>query len=208
MAFNAVSMSQLVEIISGTLIVPSASYALFAEGIAGLIESASYAIFADTARSSSYSATSSYFSGNVVSSSYALSSSYAVSSSYSLNTLSSSYALSSSYSIKPTVIAFACSDETTQIVSGSALGTFYIPYSLTVSNIKASLTISGSSSSSVDILKNGTTVFAAPMIISASAYTGSRIPTLSSFNSDDRIQVDLNAAGTDAAGLKIYILGN
>lgn len=109
---------------------------------------------------------------------------------------------------KPTVIAFACSDETTQIVSGSALGTFYMPYSLTVSNIKASLTLSGSSSSSLDILKNGGTVFAAPMIISASYYTASRIPTSTDFNSGDRIQVDLNEAGTSAAGLKIYILGN
>lgn len=159
-------------------------------------------------------------SGSVVSSSYALSASFstnsltasyvanAISSSYTNTALSASYALSSSYSIKPTVIAFACSDETTQLVSGSALGTFYMPYSLTVSNIKASLTISGSSSSSLTILKNGGTVFLAPMIISASAYTGSRIPTSSNFNSDDRIQVDLNTAGTNAAGLKIYILGN
>ncbi len=119
--------------------------------------------------------------------------------------ITSSYAASLT---KPSVIAFACSDETTQLVSGSALGTFYMPYSLAVSNIKASLTISGSSSSSIDILKNGTTVFAAPMIISASYYTASRVPTVTGFNSGDRIQVDLNTAGTSAAGLKIYILGN
>ena len=193
MAFNAVSMSQLVEIISGTLPVPSASYALFAEGIAGLIESASHAIFADTARSSSYSATSSYFSGNVVSSSYAL---------------SSSYSLTASYFTKPTVIAFACSDETTELVSGSALGTFYMPYDLYVSKIKASLTLSGSSESLVDIKKNGTTVLGGALSISASYYTGSSVPLVGNFASDDRITIDLNLAGTGSAGLKIYILGN
>jgi hypothetical protein len=171
MSFNAVSMSQLSEIISGTLSVPTASYALFAEGIAGLIESASHANFSDTARSSSYAATASYFT-------------------------------------KPMVIAFACSDETTTLQSGSALGTFYMPYNLTASDIKASLTLSGSSSSYVNILKNGITVFSTPMIISASYYTASNIPSTTDFNSGDRIQIDLNLAGTGSAGLKIYILGN
>ena len=109
---------------------------------------------------------------------------------------------------KPNVIAFACSDETTELISGSALGTFYMPYSLTVSNIKASLTITGSSDSAVDILKNGTTVFTSAMIISASVNTGSLVPTVTSFNSDEKIQIDLNTAGTGSAGLKIYILGN
>lgn len=205
MPFNAVSMSMLSDIISGTFFIPTASHALTADSIAGVISnaiSASYADFSDTARSSSYASTSSYYSGIIISSSYALSSSYGKTS------LSASYALTSSYSIKPTVIAFACSDETTQLVSSSALGTFYMPYDLTVSNIKASLTLSGSSSSSVDILKNNTTVFAAPMIISASYYTASIVPIVTVFNSGDRIQVDLNLAGTGSAGLKIYILGN
>lgn len=109
---------------------------------------------------------------------------------------------------KPVTIAFACSDENTQLSASTDIATFYMPHSLNVTNIKASLNISGSTSSSLDIRKNGTTVFDAPMIISASAYTASRVPITSSFASDDRIAVDLNTAGTSAAGLKIYILGN
>lgn len=131
-----------------------------------------------------------------------------VSSSYSL---SSSYSQTSSYAIelqKPTVITIACSDEVTQLQTGSALTTFYMPYDMVVSKIKASLTNSGSTSSSINVLKNGNTVFSSSLIINAFSYTGSQIPTTSLFLSDDRIQINLNSAGIGATGLKIYVLGH
>jgi len=115
---------------------------------------------------------------------------------------------SASYLVKPTAVAYACSDETTPLTASDAVSTFYMPYDLNVENVKASLTATGSNSASIDILKNGSTIFTSYMIISASVYTGSLVPFSQSFSENDRIAVDLKEVGDGLTGLKIYILGH
>ena len=109
--------------------------------------------------------------------------------------------------IKQATIALAASDETTQLVSTQNAATLYIPYELHILNIKASLNTSGSESCSIDVKRNGGTLFTSPLIISASEYTGSLVPTSSYIAEDDRITIDIVDAGIGATGLKVYLLG-
>jgi len=133
--------------------------------------------------------------------------SYVYSASTAYLATTASYALTASYINKPEVIAFACSDEITPLTASNNLITFYMPYKLDVSNIKASLTSTGSNSCSLDIMLNNSNVFSSPLIISASSYTGSLVPVSQSFNEDSKISVDLKTTGDGLTGLKIYILG-
>ena len=109
--------------------------------------------------------------------------------------------------IKQATITLVCSDEITPLTASNALTTFYMPYDLNVLNVKCSLNASGSESTSIDIKRNGNTIFNAPMLISASEYTGSLVPVSSSLLENDRIVVDLISTGTGSAGLKVYLLG-
>jgi len=63
MYYNAVSMSQLSEIISGSRLVPSASYAVTAS-YALTSDASGSSVSASYAESSSYAVTASYFSGS------------------------------------------------------------------------------------------------------------------------------------------------
>jgi len=109
--------------------------------------------------------------------------------------------------IKQATIALACSDETSPLTASLNATTFYMPYELHILNVKASLNASGSNSCSIDIKNNGGTIFSAPLIISASNYTGSLVPTSSLILENDRITVDIISTGTGSTGLKVYLLG-
>lgn len=109
--------------------------------------------------------------------------------------------------IKQATITLACSDEDTQITIKNNVMTFYMPYSMDLVNVKASLNSSGSTSTSIDIKKNNNSIFASPMIISASTYVATLVPSTIKLNEDDRISVDIISAGTGAKGLKVSLLG-
>lgn len=109
--------------------------------------------------------------------------------------------------IKQATIALACSDETSPLTASLNAATFYMPYELHILNIKASLNATGSESCSIDVKRNGSTLFTSPLIISASEFTGSLVPTSSYLAEDSRITVDILSTGTGSAGLKVYIMG-
>jgi hypothetical protein len=115
-------------------------------------------------------------------------------------------------STTPCDISFAISDETTQITSGSSKVILYAPYSFTLTNVKASLSISGSTQSQFDVNINDSSVLSTKISIDAnenrSVDAGTQ-PVISSstINENDKISVDIDVAGTGAAGAKIYLIG-
>ena len=108
----------------------------------------------------------------------------------------------------PYSLAFAASDETTAIVSGNSVTTLYAPIDFDVTKVKVSLSTSGSSTTTIDVKKNGTTILSSPISLSSGVFVNSTTSISSgSFDEDDRITVDITAAGTDAAGVKVYLVG-
>lgn len=108
----------------------------------------------------------------------------------------------------PMDISFAISDETTAITSGTSKITLYAPYDFEITKVKASLTTSGSSTSTFDVNVGGSSVLTSALDLTSGTFVNSTTGiTSSSVTEDDKITVDIDAAGTDAAGAKIYIIG-
>jgi hypothetical protein len=108
----------------------------------------------------------------------------------------------------PYSLAFAASDETTAIVTGTSVTTLYAPIDFDVTKVKVSLSTSGSSTTTIDVKKNGTTILSSPISLSSGVFVNSTTSiSAGTFNEDDRITVDITAAGTDAAGVKVYLIG-
>lgn len=108
----------------------------------------------------------------------------------------------------------ACSDETTPITTGNAKVTFRMPYAFTLTEIpRASLTTASSSGTpTVDINEAGVSIFSTRITIDANEKTSftAAVPAVlsdSSLANDAEITVDIDVAGTGAAGLKVYIIG-
>lgn len=113
-------------------------------------------------------------------------------------------------------IQLALSDETTTITTGTGKLTFRMPYACKFTKIpRINLnTVSSSGLVTVDIKKNGTTIFSTLLTIDANEKTSVTALTpcvLSSnpttFADDDEISFDITVAGTGAKGLKatLYI---
>ena len=108
--------------------------------------------------------------------------------------------------------SFAISDETTQITSGATKLTFYAPYAMNITNAYASISASGSTGSQFDIENNGTTIFSTEITIDANEFHSSDagtppVITGTTVSQFDKLTVDIDSAGTGAAGAKIYIVG-
>lgn len=108
--------------------------------------------------------------------------------------------------------SFALSDETTQIVTGNSVTTIYAPRGFNLTNVKASLTTSGSSISEFDIKVNGVSILSTNITIDANENSSSTalvppVITSSSVSDNDKITVDIIQAGTGATGAKIYLIG-
>ena len=107
----------------------------------------------------------------------------------------------------------AASDETTAITTGVAKLTFISPASFTVTGVTASLTTAGTTLSTVDVNKAGTTIFStAKLTIDANEKNSTTAATPAvitggTWNQFDEITVDIDGAGTDAAGLKLLFTG-
>jgi len=108
-------------------------------------------------------------------------------------------------------IQLALSDETTAITTGTGKLTFRMPYACKFTKIpRINLnTVSSSGLVTVDIKKNGTTIFSTLLTIDANEKTSVTAATpcvLSSnpttFADDDEISFDITVAGTGAKGLK------
>lgn len=113
----------------------------------------------------------------------------------------------------PYDISFAISDETTAITVGTNKLTFYAPRAFTITKVVATLSQSGSTSSDFDVNKNGSTIFTRRPTIDANEFhsddASAGVPILSTTSVlyKDKITIDIDSAGTGAAGAKIYIIG-
>jgi len=115
--------------------------------------------------------------------------------------------------LKPnTHMTIALSDETTSITTGVSKITFRAPFAMTLTQIpRASLAITSSSGNpTVDIDKNGVSIFSTLLSIDAGEKTSTTAATpavlsTTTFADDDEITMDVTTAGTGAKGLKVTL---
>ena len=109
----------------------------------------------------------------------------------------------------------ACSDETTLLTTGTKV-TFRIPYSFTVTGVRASLTTAGTGGTlvTVDINEGGSSILSTKITIDASESTSTTAatpPVISDTGlaDDAQMTIDIDAVGNTTAGkgLKVYIIG-
>ena len=106
----------------------------------------------------------------------------------------------------------ACSDETTDITTGTAKVTFRAPHAMTITGVRASLTTASSSGDpTVDINEGGTSILGTKLSIDANEKTSTTAATPATITDntiadDAEITIDIDAAGTGATGLKVTIL--
>jgi len=113
-------------------------------------------------------------------------------------------------------IVLACSDETTDLVAGTAKITFRMPYAFTVTGVRASLTVAatGATLLQVDINESGSSILSTEITVDAGEVTSTTAATPAvisdgSLADDAEITVDLVAVGntTPGKGLKVYLIG-
>lgn len=112
------------------------------------------------------------------------------------------------------MLPIACSDEGSILTTGTKV-TFRMPYAMTLSNAKASLTTAQGSGSTftVDVTKNGTSIFSTKLTIDngeKTSHTAAAPAVLSttSLAEDDEIAVVIDQVGNNTAtGLKVYLIG-
>ena len=112
-----------------------------------------------------------------------------------------------------TVIAIACSDETTAITTGAAKVTFRMPHAMTLTEVRASLsTASSSGNPAIDVNEGGASIFSTTLTIDSGEKTSTTAATPAvisdaSLADDAEITIDIDTAGTGAKGLKVYLIG-
>jgi hypothetical protein len=107
----------------------------------------------------------------------------------------------------------AVGDETTAITTGTGKVTFRMPYAFKLTAVRASLTTASSSGlPAFNVKRNGASIFSTTLTINQSAKTsvGATTPAVLSttdLSDDDEMTIDIDTAGTGAAGPKIYFIG-
>ena len=115
--------------------------------------------------------------------------------------------------ILPVAIAIALSNESTTISTGTGIVTFRAPYAFTLTSVRLSVkTASSSGLVTVDVKEGGVSVFSTLPTIDANektSTTAATAPVISdaSIADDAEITLDITTAGTDAAGLKLWLIG-
>lgn len=112
-------------------------------------------------------------------------------------------------------IIIACSDETTALTAGTAKVTFRMPYAMTLSNVKASLSTAQSSGSTftVDINEEGTSILSTKLTIDNTEKTSTTADVAavisdSSLANDAEVTIDIDQVGDGTAkGLKVTLTG-
>lgn len=113
----------------------------------------------------------------------------------------------------PETLIIAVGDETTAITTGTAKVTFRMPFAMSLSSVRASLTTASSSGDpTVDINEAGTTILSTKLSIDATEKTSTTaaVPPVisdSALADDAEMTIDIDTAGTGAAGLKVYLIG-
>lgn len=108
----------------------------------------------------------------------------------------------------------AVGDETTAIIAGVAKVTFRMPYAFTLTAVRASLTTASSSGTpTVDINEAGATILSTKLTIDSGEKTSTTAAAAAVISDgaladDAEITIDIDTAGTGAAGLKVYLIGH
>ena len=117
--------------------------------------------------------------------------------------------------LMPVVIQLAASDETTPLTTGTAKITFRMPYAMTLSAVRASLTTAQSAGSifTVDINESGTSILSTKLTIDNTEKTSTTAATPAVISDtaladDAEITIDIDQVGTSGAtGLKVTLIG-
>lgn len=110
-------------------------------------------------------------------------------------------------------ICIAVSDETAILTTGTAKVTFRMPYALTLTAVRASVnTASSSGIPTFNIKENGTTILSTKLTIDANEKTSTTAATPAvisdtSLADDSEITIDVDIAGTNTRGAKIWLIG-
>lgn len=115
----------------------------------------------------------------------------------------------------PTTLTVAVSDEITNISAGPGKLTFRMPYAMTLTAVRASLTVAQTAGTivSVDINESGSTILSAKLTIDNNEKTSvtAATPAVMSDTSladDAEITIDIDLVGTPLAkGLKVTLIG-
>lgn len=106
-------------------------------------------------------------------------------------------------------------DETTAITTGNGKKTFRMPYAMKLTDVRASLNVVSSVGiPTVDINVNGVTLLTTKLTIDATEKTSKTAAIKYVFDAtkiiladDAEITIDIDVAGTGAAGLKVTLIG-
>lgn len=116
----------------------------------------------------------------------------------------------------PTAFCVAASDETTALTTGTAKVTFRMPYAMTLTAVRGSLTTAatGATLFQFDVNEGGTTIFSTEPTFDASEKTTTTAATPSVLSDtaladDAQMTVDIVAVGSTiaGAGLKVCLIG-
>jgi hypothetical protein len=115
----------------------------------------------------------------------------------------------------PEAIQLAASDETTALTTGTAKVTFRMPFAMTVTAVRASLTTAQASGTifTVDINESGTSILSTKLTIDnteKTSTTAATAPVISdtALADDAEITIDIDQIGNGTAtGLKITLIG-
>lgn len=113
-------------------------------------------------------------------------------------------------------LVVACSDESTALTTGTAKITFRIPRAVTLTAVRASLTIAQTSGSifTVDINEGGSTILSTKITIDngeKTSTTAATAPVISdaALADDAEITIDIDQVGDGTAkGLKVALIGS
>lgn len=114
-----------------------------------------------------------------------------------------------------TAIPIACSDETTALTTGTAKVTFRMPFAMTLTAVRASVTTAPTGSAlSVDINEGGASILSTVITIDAGEKTSTTAATPAVISDtaladDAEITIDIDGVGSTVAGagLKVYLIG-
>ena len=115
----------------------------------------------------------------------------------------------------PTEIQFACSDEATDLAAAMGVITFRMPYAMTLTEVRASVTTAPTGSAiTVDINQTAATILSTKLTIDATEKTSTTAATpavisTSALTDDSEITVDIDVIGSTipGTGLKVTLIG-
>lgn len=133
------------------------------------------------------------------------------------NWILTNYSRASGFELYETkVIQLAASDETTSLTTGTAKVTFRMPYAMTITSVRGSVTTAatGATLLAFDVKESGTTIFSTKPTFDATELTTQTAATPSvlsdtSLADDASMTINIDAVGNTiaGAGLKVSIIG-